>query len=125
MDFGNIVAGSMPGSITLAPAGNRTSTNGASLPSNAGTISVASFKVSGEFNYSYTITLPQTVVLSRQAGNETMLVDGFQSFPSGTGTLNASGSQVLNIGATLHTDANQPTGHYTTLSPFEVVVNYN
>ena len=125
MDFGNIAAGNSPGSVVLGPSGSRSTTSGVSLPSNAGNVSVASFTITREVNYAYTITLPQSVVLSRQSGSETMLVDGFKSLPTITGLLNATGSQVLTVGATLHTEANQPVGLYTTLSPFEVLVNYN
>jgi hypothetical protein len=54
-----------------------------------------------------------------------MTVNSFISNPSVTGTLSATGSQRLDIGATLWVSAGQAAGPYMSSSPFNVTVNYN
>ncbi|MDB5252864.1 MAG: YapH protein [Flaviaesturariibacter sp.] len=125
MNFGMIAAAQVPGAVELGPGGARSASNGVNLPSAGGSVSAASFVVSGESNYTYSITLPPSAVLTRQAGMETMTVTNFQSVPSQTGTLSAQGVQVLNVGARLMVGPQQAVGAYETDSPFEVVVNYN
>jgi hypothetical protein len=53
-----------------------------------------------------------------------MIVNTFQSSPSGTGTL-TGGSEVLTVGATLNVTGGQVAGTYTSSTPFDVTVNYN
>jgi hypothetical protein len=125
LNFGMIAAAQTPGAVSLVPSGIRTASNGVGLPSAGGTVSAASFMVSGESDYTFSITLPPSAVLTRQSGSETMTVTNFQSFPSQTGTLSAQGSRVLQVGATLLVGAQQATGTYETDTPFEVMVNYN
>ena len=54
-----------------------------------------------------------------------MTVDNFVSNPSGTGLLSASGSQTVNVGATLNVAANQVAGTYENTTDLKVTVNYN
>lgn len=123
MNFGNVAVSAAAGTVVLSPAGVRTKTGGVTLPIVAGTISAASFTVTGLGSYTYTITLPSTP-LTINNGSNTMTVNSFTSTPSGTGTL-SGGSQVLNVGATLNVGVNQAAGLYTSASPFTVTVNYN
>jgi hypothetical protein len=94
----------------------------------ADTIIIASrkrvFTVTGTAAYTYAITLPTTVTLTRASGSETMDATAFTSNPSGTGTLSGGGTQNFNVGATLTVAAGQAAGVYTS-GNFDVTVNYN
>jgi hypothetical protein len=122
MSFGNIVADADGGTVVLVPAGTRTLT-GLTSPSLPGTVTAASFTIAGLANATYAITLPATHDISN--GVQTMTVNTFTSNPSGTGTLDATGNQPLNVGATLNVGANQASGTYTNAAGFTVTVNYN
>ncbi|MBO9682123.1 MAG: DUF4402 domain-containing protein [Flavisolibacter sp.] len=124
LEFGNVAVSPLPGTVILSPDGDRTATGGVTLPAVGGTVSAASFSVFGEGAYTYSISLPEIVTLTRQDGSETMTVDEFISDPSGTGTL-MDGAQVLNVGATLHVSGSQVSGTYVSNTPFAVTVNYN
>jgi hypothetical protein len=124
MEFGNIAVGATDGTVVLDPAGSRTPTGGITLPAATGTVSAASFDVEGEGTYTYAITLPASVVLTRQTGTETMTVNAFTSTPSAIGTL-LGGAQTLTVGATLNVSTGQVPGNYVSSAPFTVTVNYN
>lgn len=125
MNFGNIAVKGTAGTVVLSTAGVRTPSGGVTLPATAGTVAAASFTVSGEGAYTYSITLPTSLTISDAAATpNTMTIDAFTSNPSGTGALTA-GSQVLTVGATLNVGANQVTGAYTNATGFDVTVNYN
>lgn len=125
LDFGNIsVQASTGGTVILTPAGTRTRTGGVTLPAIAGNVTSAVFVVTGSGTYTYAITLPTTVILTRTSGTETMTASSFTSTPSGTGALTA-GSQEITVGATLTVAAGQAAGVYTSGTPFGVTVNYN
>jgi hypothetical protein len=124
MYFGNVAPdpGGGIGTVVLTPGGNRSVTGLVSLPVSTGTVSAASFTVTGSGSATYTITLPSSVTVT--SSTNSMTVDAFTSSPSGTGTLTA-GSQTLNVGATLHVGALQTPGAYTSATPFTVTVDYN
>lgn len=126
MNFGNVaVSASVAGTVVLPPSGPRTTggAGGVTLPANIGTVSAASFTVSGQANYSYAITLPSSVSITD--GTHTMTVNTFTSSPATTGTLSAGGSQTLTVGATLNVTAGQAAGTYTNATGVSVTVNYN
>ena len=123
MNFGNIaVSPTDPGTVVLPPVGVRTKTGGVTLPAIVGTISAASFTVTGESGYNYSITLPVGSV-TLTSGANTMTLNNFTSDPSSTGTL-TSGTSTLNVGGTLNVAAAQHSGSYTSTG-FTVTVNYN
>lgn len=127
MNFGNVsVQSTTGGTVILAPAGTRTTggAGGVTLPAVTGTVTAAKFDITGANNYSYSITLPSTA-LTVSSGSNTMTVTSFTSNPSPTGTLDASGKQTVNVGATLNVAAAQAAGNYTSATPFNVTVNYN
>lgn len=125
MNFGNVaVNGTSGGTVVLAPAGTRTATDGVTLPATTGTVSAAQFTVTGANNYTYAITLPSTAT-TVTSGSNTMTVTSFTSTPSGTGTLSGSGSQTIQVGATLNVAAGQAVGTYVSGTPFTVTVDYN
>ena len=124
MNFGNLAVNASDGTILLSPDGTRTATGGVTfLPSNAGTITAASFTVTGLADATYSITLPATATVISNGGND-MTVDTWTSDPTPTGTL-TGGTQTLNVGATLNVPASSPYGVYTSATPFNVTVNYN
>ena len=125
MNFGNVAINSTTeGTVVLAPAGTRTSTGGVTLPATAGTVAAAEFNVTGANNYTFSITLPSTSH-EIKSGSNTMSVTGFTSTPTPTGTLSATGSATVKVGATLNVSAGQAAGTYTSVTPFKVTVNYN
>ena len=124
MNFGNIAASGTAGTVILAPAGTRAKTGGVTLPAMVGTVSAATFTISGQASYTYSITLPGSAITLASGGNN-MSASTFTSTPTPTGTLSAGGTQTLTVGATLSVGANQVAGTYTTATPFTVTVNYN
>jgi len=134
MDFGTLIASA--GSVTLVPAAAATYT-GVTAFTGAGTVApkTAQFIVNGNFSNTYAISvsgLPTTVKHSVSAS--TMALSAWSSTanlitfttPTGTGigTLDGSGVQSFEIGATLTVAAGQEAGTYTS-TPFTVTVNYN
>ena len=124
LNFGNIVAGTGTGTVTVNPTtGKRSSLGDVILPTaTPGTVNAARFTVTGLANATYAITLPTSINISTTGGGATMTVTNFTSNPSGTGTL-AGGTQTLLVGATLNVDAGQVAGDYT--GEFSVTVAYN
>lgn len=124
MNFGNIaVDAATGGSVELTPTGARIPAFGVSLPATTGTVSAAAFTVTGMSGYTYSITLPSSIVLQHSGAFEVMPADTFTSTPSGTGTL-TGGTQNITVGATLYVAAGQLDGVYTS-GNFDVTVNYN
>jgi hypothetical protein len=123
LNFGTVQIGSTAGTVILTPDGVRSKTGGVSLLSPTGTVQVGSFTVSGTPSSTYTISLPSSYTISSGANN--MTVNAFSSSPSGAGILSSSGSQTINVGATLNVGASQTPGTYTNASGFSVTVNYN
>jgi hypothetical protein len=123
MNFGNVAVSTALGTVVLTPASTRSKTGGVTLPTNNGTVSAASFDVTGEGNFTYSITLPSSAT-TINSGLNTMTIDTWTSAPSGTGALTA-GAQTLTVGATLHVAGSQAAGTYTSAVPFDVTVNYN
>jgi hypothetical protein len=123
MNFGNIAVNATPGTVVLAPGSTRTVTGGCTLPATAGTVTAASFTVTGLGTSTFSITLPSTPT-TITSGVTTMTVDVFTSTPSPTGVL-AGGTATLLVGATLNVAGSQLAGVYVSGTPFTVTVNYN
>lgn len=128
MNFGTVaVNGTTGGTVVLTPASTRSTggDGGVTLPNfNVGTVSAAHFAIEGAPNYTYSITLPADDHIVK-SGTNTMIVNNFKSSPATTGTLNASGKQTVDVGATLNVTAGQAAGSYISEAGFEVTVNYN
>ena len=126
MNFGNVAISTALGTVELAPTGTRTPSGGVTLPATAGTVAAAEFDITGEPNYTYSITLPSTDhTITHSGGVETMIVNGFTSSPTPTGTLDGAGAETVTVGATLNVAGSQLSGLYVSLTPFDVTVNYN
>jgi hypothetical protein len=129
LNFGNIaVLAGQGGTATISTTGVRSQTLGVTLPagSQAGTVTAAHFDVTGEIGFTYSIQItgsPVTISL----GSDNMTVDNFTSTPTEAsgGTLDGSGKQTIDVGATLNVNPGQAVGTYTSSSDFGVTVNYN
>lgn len=121
LNFGDIIDGT--GTVVLATDSGRTASYQAFSGTQVGTVSAASFNITGQASYTYEITLPTTDVTITETGSDTMVVNNFVSNPATTGTLDGSGSGVVLVGATLNVVAGQATGLYT--GTFNVTVAYN
>ena len=129
MDFGTVaVQTATGGTVILTTAGGRSTggAGGVTLPAfNLGTITAAHFAVVGEKDYTYSITLPSSDVTVISGANN-MIVNAFTSTPTATaGKLNGTGTQTIDVGATLNVKPAQAAGTYITTTPFTVTVNYN
>ncbi len=126
MNFGILAVNATAGTVVLLPAGTTSPTGGVTLPpTNPGTITAATFDVTGETDYTYAITLPSSdYTITRSGESETMTVNTFTSTPSATGVLTL-GAQTILVGATLNVGSSQVAGVYTNATGFDVTVDYN
>lgn len=126
MNFGNLVSTVAGGAIVLPTSGARTGDAAILLGTQNGTVTAASFTVTGETDFTYAITLPAAPfdVSNTDTTPATMAVGTFVSLPSATGTLTA-GTQTLLVGATITLGAAQASGAYTNAAGLAVTVYYN
>jgi hypothetical protein len=125
LEFGEMVSSSTSGTVVLSAAAttSRSATGGVTLASQGGiTPTAAEFRVSGNPNYTYTITLPTTVTITRSGGTETMTIDTFTKSVASP-QLNGLGTELWYAGATLNVGADQVAGRYD--GTFQVGVAYN
>lgn len=123
LEFGSIASGTQESEVKITTAGVRSlETGNATLyTSDAG--QQGTFNVSGQADHTYSITLPGNGAVTLASSGNTMAVKNFVSNPDNTGTLSSSGSQTVNVGATLVVGASQAAGSYT--GNYTVTVNYN
>ena len=129
MNFGNVAVINQDGTVILSTASGRTSTGGATPVANpTGTVTAASFTVTGNGGYHIFVTLPASppgINVIHTNGTNLMNVTDFISNPATNFTMPMSGTQTMTVGATLNTKALQLPGVYHTLTDFNVTVNYN
>jgi hypothetical protein len=119
LSFGDVYPDSAAsGTVTVDAAGARTTGGAATLGATPG--AAAQFTVSGQASAAYTITLPAAAV-TLTSGANSMTIDTFAT--DGTGNLDGTGNEVINVGATLNVSAGQAAGTYS--GTFDVTVNYN
>jgi hypothetical protein len=126
MHFGSIVPGTEAGTVLLGTDGTRTETNVTlftTAPGSNEQAHAASFTVTGEGSYAYTVSLPTSINLS--GTGTAMVVDNFTHNATGTlsENLGTQGTETFAVGATLNVNANQATGEYT--GTFDVTVTYD
>lgn len=121
LEFGELTAGPIAGTVIMTPNGIRSSTGGVNL-SLTGTSNPATFSLTGNPNATYAITLPPSLIIS-DGGSNNMVVDAFNSLPDAVGQLSAAGQQTLTIGGTLNVPANQPMGNYSGVMNLTIVYN--
>jgi len=121
MNFANLDAKS-GGAVILSPDNSRMSQGGVEL-TDGNTVSAATFEVTGQAGYTYSITLPNSDhVLTN--GIDDIIIRDFTSSLKDEGSL-ADGSQTLSVGASLDINPNQTPGNYTSPGGFNITVNYN
>lgn len=119
LDFGQVTEGN----VVLAPNGTRSGDG--IFPGSASTGTAAKFNVSGEGNAAYFVTLPNSANLT---GPGPDLIAALFTATSNNGPINAgvanlaSGSDVLNVGASLTIPSGQAAGAYS--GTFNVSVQY-
>jgi len=127
LNFGNIAVGATGGAVTLTPANARSADGGLTLPaSNLGTVTVPAFTVTGQVNYSYSISITPSVTLTHTVDNtKTMVANGFNH--DATRNLGSGGTETFHVGGvlTIVSATAQPAGTYTNASDLKVTVNYN
>jgi len=136
LDFGSILAGTRPGTVTISPAGVASYGGGvdsACAGADCAAGHAARFAVHGESGRSYTIAVPDSVIAegtALQAGDAAppLTVGGLgvrsDSRPSegAAGQLDASGSDGFQVGGTLVVPPGVPAARYRATVP--VTVNY-
>ncbi len=118
MDFGTMLTTGTAGTVTVTPAGARSSVD---VDLFGGFPAAAAFDVTGRSNQNYSITLPSSATLT--SGGNTMTIDTFTDDAGANPSLPGGGSDTFNVGATLHVGATQASGTYS--GTFSVTVNYN
>ncbi|MGB7404628.1 MAG: DUF4402 domain-containing protein [Pacificimonas sp.] len=121
LDFGNVVAGTATGAVTVTAANGITSSGAQHLGGNA----AGGWTVNGSVNANYSIALPTgSVTLTGVTNNtQTMTVDTFtHSYGSGNGTIGSGNADTFTVGATLRVGAAQGVQAYT--GTYDVTVDY-
>ena len=116
--FGKFAVAS-PGSVKVDTNGIATTSGGIYFLD--GDTSNARFKVEGCRGDHYNISLPDSTSLRKRRSNGEMTLDTFTSQPAGSGQLNHSGYQYVQVGGTLHANWGQRAGRYR--GQFEVYVD--
>ncbi len=120
MQFANIDA-KEGGAVILTPENTRI-TNGNLDLAEGGTVSAATFEVTGQSGYAFGISLPKgTHRLT--SGSESMILQDFTTNYNGS-SLNGDG-KTIRVGASLIVNPNQQPGDYKTAGDLQVTVNYN
>lgn len=125
MSFGNIAVTGTAGTVVLSTADGRTKTGGVTLPTVTGTVSAASFDVTGTGGYTYTINMPATIELKHTNNTDVMSVTNINNSVGLTGALDATGTQNIKVGGTLNVASSQLAGVYSNATALSVTVNYN
>lgn len=123
LDFGNVIASPISGTVVLSPDGTRTAYGVSISNSVPGQVNPAEAVVT-HGNLSYDISLPDTFTLFNEENpSQTVILNDFTetSLPN----IIAEGSDIIKIGATLNLEANQLPGFYTNTAGFSVTVTYN
>jgi hypothetical protein len=131
MHFGTMgVLAGTGGTCVVTTAGVRSATSGVTLSLLAPLFSLATYTVTGEPLYTYSITIPSTITVTHTDLSTTMTIgtllakstSGAESHTA-TGTLAAGGTESFTVGGTLTVIAAQLAGVYA--GTFDVTVAYN
>ena len=118
--FGEIEPAPTAGAVTISNSGGAPTSEGGVVIVLAG--NAASWSVSGQPEYSYSISVDSTAVIASPEG-ETMNVVDIAADKGTGGTLDLSGADTFNVGGKLEIGANQASGDYN--GTFNVTVAYN
>jgi hypothetical protein len=120
------------GTCTVSTSGGRSSSTLNLAVLTGATPSAGAFTVTGEPEYTYAVTLPSTITITKVSSTETMTVGtllakcgaGGTDSHTATGTLAAgTGTQTFTVGGTLTVTGSQAQGAYT--GTYQVTVAYN
>jgi hypothetical protein len=126
MDFGVLAPlSTSAGTVTISPDGLVTSSVPEIITSAGAQRQPGSFRISGQPNATYAVILQPSASIG--AAGQSMQVSAFtygfgSSAAGGLGRLDASGEQMLFVGATLSIAADQPPGEYS--GTYLVTVTY-
>lgn len=122
LDFGTVASSvSTGGTVVInASTGAKSVTGG--VVDLGGAHGRAEFRVTGDKNTAYTITLPTSITINAATGPGTATIDTFVSDPSSPAVLPNNGQQTVFVGATLTVGANQPPETYS--GSFDIIVEY-
>ncbi len=116
--FGHIIPGT-GGTVSVSSSGVVTPSSGLTLTTQLPT-GPAQFKVTGEANFHYSITMDSTTTITNGSGGS-MTVNGLEH--SATRTLDGRGEEVFKVGGVLSVSSGQATGSYT--GSFNIDAAYN
>jgi len=118
--FGSIVPNAtQAGTVEVSSGGALTC--GDNLTCLGDDISAAGFKVRGEADHGYTVTLPDTVTISN--GSATMTISELSDSVSGESAISDAGTDDFSVGGRLSVAAAQASGVYS--GTFNVLIEYN
>lgn len=120
--FGALAARGGAGTVTVSPSGRRVATGGVALLGNAN-FGAATFRITGQANADFTITLPDSIEVTHDSGRSIPgvtsliavdLVSLSETVGAETevGRLDAAGKDVVRVGGTLIVPATARTGSY-------------
>jgi len=118
--FGSVVRSAKGGTVTVNPNNDEISYSGVTRGQSM-TSRPAAFESTGEPDYSYLISLPRKVTLTRKGGKQTLTVSDFTCSDK-AGRLDGKGSDGFKVGATLEVGSNQEVGAYD--GSFTIMVEY-
>src|SRR5690554_5976745 len=122
LDFGNVFQTPEPGSLTMTPEGIRIANGVPVSESLPGRVSAAGAVITHS-NNSYAVSMPTSIVLVHEDNPSQMMK--VEDFTLRKEQNRSRGRDILYIGATLHLEANLPSGQYSALEGFRVTVSYN
>ncbi len=125
LSFGSVSpAAGTTSTLILDESDGRTVAGGATLVL-GGTVTSASFDVTGDTSATYAFTDPGNITLT--SGGDTMTVNTWTALSATSGTatltLDGTGADTMTIGATLNMAAAQAAGDYT--GTFNLTIDYN
>lgn len=123
--FGSVLTNNAAGTVVIGHTGASVRTLGTytDITTGADGFGAAKFTVSGTKNQKFAVTLPTTLSLAGPTGTTALTVNTFTTDFTTGGTLDASGSKIILVGAKLTIPANQEGGVYS--GEFSVTVAYN
>lgn len=129
LNFGTMSVPNADADVSISTANVISSNNQSSITLIPGTATNAHYKVTGDRDLTYIITLPSSVTISSGTSNN-MEITNFIALtksnpgPVGTnGKLSTAGEDEFDVGATLKVKGSQPAGTYT--GSLDVAVTYN
>ena len=113
LNFGSIVKTSTGGTVTLHPKTGKRTYSDNKMEVNSSSFALAMFNVSIEENYTYSVTIANTVLKSTAAGAADMPLEFTHSFDPTSNASSGNTKLSFGVGGKLTVNANQTVGSYT------------